>query len=179
MKTSLILTLALSLFGCASSKVEKAVTPLTDPTRSDPEPKEPQQPPSVPSHSTDSKPTSADRVQAWLMARHADDLPSQEQLATMDDAAESLVWVSRTAKHLGTRARAFSLMRFYSSAPVRSRLLSVLQDSSTHAKLLAAAIQGTEAIDLGADAELKAALDGLKGHQDPRVIRALSTRLTR
>lgn len=122
-------------------------------------------------------PSSAEAIGALLSARHTRDLPGEATLRRHDDAEASLRWLAGHGPRHFVRVRALASLRFFASRPTRELLLGLLADASTHATQRAAAIEGTGAMALESDPELRAAIERHRDHDDARVRGAAAERL--
>lgn len=83
-----------------------------------------------------------DAITALLRARHSEDLPSAEQLASYPTAEASLQQLAQHGETMLIRTRALLLLRHFDSATTSTVLLDVVQDARAHPALRAAAVGG-------------------------------------
>lgn len=119
-------------------------------------------------------PADASAIASLLGARHVEDLPSEETLRAHEDPAATLRWIASHHRRMVIRARALQSLRFFDDEATRDYLLEVLA-SDAHPMLHAAAATGTARLTL--DGPLRSALLGVRDGGDPRVERAVDTRL--
>lgn len=108
-----------------------------------------------------------ERLAVWLNARHAEDLPDAEQLATLHDAEAALLAYEADADHMMDRTRALSLLRFAPGPDARARLEAVAGDAASHPAARAAAVDGLAGAT--PDDALRDLVGPLVTHDDARV----------
>jgi hypothetical protein len=87
-------------------------------------------------------PADVETLGALLKARHADDLPSPEQLAKYPSAEASLRYLGEHGDTMVVRTRALALLRHFDSAASGDLLATIASDAASHPALRAAAVTG-------------------------------------
>lgn len=118
-------------------------------------------------------PEGTDALAQRLRARHLAELPSAEDVAAIDQAAEKLLFIEANAGLMVERQRAISLMRHVYTPEVRARLLELAGDTQATAPVRTAALRSLVAARAPEDVEAAAVLERAKTSTDPRVRRAV------
>lgn len=108
-------------------------------------------------------------LRSLLLAREAENLPDKATLQRHSNAVEALTWLGRNDDQLVVRARALNVLGYFSSADVRSTLLSIARDAQQPSKARAGAVEGLARQNPGEDAALQGALLELVKDKDIRV----------
>ncbi|MFV8752790.1 hypothetical protein ACNOYE_19775 [Nannocystaceae bacterium ST9] len=116
-----------------------------------------------------SPPADLDTIAALLRARHADDLPSAEQLANYPSAEASLRELGLHGETMLVRTRALALLRHFDSPPTGALLAELASDAAIHPALRAAAVSGLIGQPLDDQPERLAIVVAALDDGDPRV----------
>lgn len=116
-----------------------------------------------------SAPADLDVIVALLQARHAEDLPSAEQLANYPSAEASLQLLAQHGETMLIRTRALLLLRHFDSATTGVVLLDIVGDEQAHPALRAAAVGGLAGQPLEDQPQQLAIVVAALRDQDPRV----------
>jgi hypothetical protein len=114
-------------------------------------------------------PADVDTIRALLRARHADDLPSAEQLARYPSAEASLRHLAEHGETMVIRVRALALLEHFGSDATGELLLRVVADAQLHPALRAAALTGMAGQPLDDQPERQLAVIASLADPDPRV----------
>jgi hypothetical protein len=116
-----------------------------------------------------SVPADLDAIQSLLQARHTEDLPSAEQLASYPSAEASLQQLAQHGETMLIRTRALLLLRHFGSAATGVLLLDIVGDAQAHPALRAAAVGGLAGQPLEDQPEQLATVVAALRDGDPRV----------
>lgn len=108
-------------------------------------------------------------LESLLKARHADDLPSAEQLAKYPSAEASLRYLGEHGDTMLVRVRALSLLRHFDSAASGDLLAAIATNAELHPGLRAAAVTGLAGQPLADQPERLAIVVAALRDADPRV----------
>ena len=117
----------------------------------------------------DELPADLEAVGALLRARHADDLPSADDLGRYASAEASLRHYAREGDTMLVRVRALSLLQHFDSEATASLLVALLSEPDIHGALRAAAVSGSAGQPLEDRPELLGLLSSALREDDPRV----------
>ncbi len=87
-------------------------------------------------------PADLETIRSLLQARHAEDLPSAEQLGKYPSAEASLRTLAEHGETMALRVRALALLEHFDSAATGELLTRVVTDLAAHPALRAAALTG-------------------------------------
>lgn len=149
------LCLCLSIGACHASPDEPASEPKVD------------EPGVLEPGSSDA--TDVETLTALLKARHADDLPSPEQLAKYPSAEASLRHIAEQGDTMLVRVRALSLLRHFDSTASGELLAAIATNAQLHPSLRAAAVTGLAGQALADQPERLAIVVAALRDVDPRV----------
>jgi hypothetical protein len=116
-----------------------------------------------------SVPADLDTIAKLLQARHVEDLPSAEKLASYPSAEASLQQLAQHGETMLIRTRALLLLRHFDSAATGVLLLDILGDEQAHPALRAAAVSGLAGQPLADRPEQLAIVVAALAEQDPRI----------
>jgi len=112
-----------------------------------------------------------------LLARHAGDLPTADELSRRN-AASALLELAANDDSLLVRSRALSLLRHFPNADTEALLRSVAADTTLHVKLRAAALRSLGTYDLESRAELRTIVLSALNESNVMVATAAASALT-
>lgn len=116
-----------------------------------------------------SAPADLHTIQSLLRARHTEDLPSAEQLASYPSAEASLQQLAQHGETMLIRTRALLLLRHFGSAATGVLLLDMLGDMQAHPALRIAAVHGLAGQSLEDQPEHLAIVVAALGDGDSRI----------
>lgn len=104
-----------------------------------------------------------------LKARHAEDLPTAEQLAATPNAEASLRELARAGETMLVRTRALTLLRHFHAPATGELLAAIVADAAAPKALRAAAVTGLAGQPLAEQPERMALVVSALADDDPRI----------